>query len=111
MGSTASVWPSTLPFSGTATEEQVLRDRILLRRVPAVQQVCVRGGDAGYAAGVVAARAACQIALRGPIRSPRYAHLRPILDTGQDKTGHVEDPADEDGGYVRGSSYYAGGAR
>jgi hypothetical protein len=28
--------------------------------------------------------AACELALRGPIRSPRYAHLRPILDTGQD---------------------------
>jgi transposase len=54
---------------------------------------------------------ACQLALRGPIRSPRYAHLRPILDTGQDKTGHVEEPDDEDGGYVRGSSYYAGGTR
>ncbi|WP_427170577.1 hypothetical protein [Arthrobacter sp. 92] len=35
--------------------------------------------------------------------------LRPILDTGHDKTGHVEGPDDEDGGYVRGSSYYAGG--
>jgi hypothetical protein len=55
--------------------------------------------------------AACQLALRGPIRSPRYAHLRPILDTGQDKTGHVEEPDDDDGGYVRGSSYYAGGTR
>ncbi|MHC6595128.1 Mu transposase domain-containing protein [Arthrobacter sp. C152] len=56
--------------------------------------------------------AACQLALRGPIRSPRYAHLRPILDTGQDKTGHVGDPDDDDGaGYVRGSSYYAGGTR
>jgi hypothetical protein len=56
--------------------------------------------------------AACQLALRGPIRSPRYAHLRPILDTGQDKTGHVEEPdADDGGGYVRGSSYYAGGNR
>jgi hypothetical protein len=55
--------------------------------------------------------AACQLALRGPIRSPRYAHLRPILDTGQDKTGYVEEPADEDGGYVGGSSYYAGGTR
>ena len=56
--------------------------------------------------------AACQLALRGPIRSPRYAHLRPILDTGQDKTGHTPDePEGDDGGYVRGSDYYAGGAR
>ena len=56
--------------------------------------------------------AACQLALRGPIRSPRYAHLRPILDTGQDKTGHVsEEPEGHDGGYVRGSAYYARGTR
>lgn len=56
--------------------------------------------------------AACQLALRGPIRSPRYAHLRPILGTGQDKTGHVwEEPEGDDGGYVRGSSYYARGTR
>ena len=56
--------------------------------------------------------AACELALRGPIRSPRYAHLRPILDTGQDKTGHVPDePEADDGGYVRGSAYYAGGTR
>jgi hypothetical protein len=41
-----------------------------------------------------------------------YAHLRPILDTGQDKTGHVPDkPEADDGGYVRGSAYYAGGVR
>ncbi|TFD80618.1 IS21 family transposase [Cryobacterium sp. Sr8] len=56
--------------------------------------------------------AACELALRGPIRSPRYAHLRPILDTGQDKTGHVPDEPEADGGgYVRGSAYYAGGTR
>ncbi|SDO40917.1 Transposase [Cryobacterium flavum] len=54
--------------------------------------------------------AACELALRGPIRSPRYAHLRPILDTGQDKTGNVPDRSEaDDGGYVRGSAYYAGG--
>lgn len=62
--------------------------------------------------------AACLIALAGPIRSPRYAHLRPILDTGQDKPGALTSrspdglPAEESGGYVRGASYYAaGGAR
>jgi transposase len=56
--------------------------------------------------------AACELALRGPIRSPRYAHLRPILDTGQDKTGNVPDESEaDDGGYVRGSAYYAGGTR
>ncbi|MGP9618443.1 IS21 family transposase [Arthrobacter sp. AOP36-A1-22] len=56
--------------------------------------------------------AASALALKGPIRSPRYAHLRPILDTGQDKTGHVPlEPEGDDGGYVRGSAYYAGGNR
>ena len=56
--------------------------------------------------------AACQIALRGPVRSPRYAHLRPILDTGQDKLAeHRPPPEDAAGGYVRGSDYYAGGLR
>jgi transposase len=56
--------------------------------------------------------AACALALQGPIRSPRYAHLRPILDTGQDKTGHVPDkPEADNGGYVRGGAYYAGGVR
>lgn len=56
--------------------------------------------------------AACQLALRGPLRSPRYAHLRSILDTGQDKTGHVPDqPESDGGGYVRGGAYYAGVTR
>lgn len=55
--------------------------------------------------------AACELALRGPVRSPRYAHLRPILDTGQDKTGHTPEPEPDDGGYVRGGAYYAGGTR
>ena len=55
--------------------------------------------------------AACQLALRGPVRNIRYAHLRPILDTGQDKSGQSVETADEVGGYVRGSDYYAGGTR
>ncbi len=56
--------------------------------------------------------AACGLALRGPVRSPRYAHLRPILDTGQDTTGpDIPVDATEDGGYVRGGDYYTGGAR
>lgn len=58
--------------------------------------------------------AACRIALAGPIRSPRYAHLRPILETGQDKpsapTGRAAgQPPAETGGYVRGADYYAAG--
>jgi hypothetical protein len=69
-----------------------------------------------YAAARV--EAACKIALASPVRSPRCAHLRPILETGQDQTGRrwprfepiTEAPA-EPTGYVRGADYYAGGTR
>lgn len=58
--------------------------------------------------------AACRLALTGRVRSPRYAHLRPILETGQDKTsGRTPSSgaatAEEPGGYVRGGAYYAAG--
>ena len=58
--------------------------------------------------------AASRLALTGRIRSPRYAHLHPILATGQDKTAGLKPPrtdAAEDSGYVRGADYYAGGAK
>jgi transposase len=58
--------------------------------------------------------AACQLALAGRVRSPRYGHLQPILATGQDKTAGLRPPREEDsehGGYVRGADYYAGGAK
>ena len=58
--------------------------------------------------------AACQLALSGRVRSPRYAHLQPILATGQDKAIGLRPPRDEPieaGGYVRGADYYAGGHR
>ncbi|RIX34574.1 IS21 family transposase [Corynebacterium falsenii] len=58
--------------------------------------------------------AACALALTGRIRSPRYAHLHPILATGQDKTATLRPPREEpaeEGGFVRGATYYAGGAR
>lgn len=59
--------------------------------------------------------AACGIALASRVRSPRYAHLRPILETGQDRAGWsgpaAGTPADRPAGYVRGADYYAGGAR
>jgi hypothetical protein len=58
--------------------------------------------------------AACRIALAGRVRSPRYAHVHPILATGQDRTGPLRSPREapaEQGGYVRGAAYYAGGAR
>lgn len=56
--------------------------------------------------------AACQLALTGRVRSPRYAHLQPILATGQDKSAGLRPPREEGvehGGYVRGAHYYAGG--
>jgi hypothetical protein len=58
--------------------------------------------------------AACRIALAGPVRSPRYAHLKPILATGQDQADRLRPPRErpvELGGYVRGADYYAGGAK
>ena len=58
--------------------------------------------------------AACALALTGRVRSPRYAHLHPILTTGQDKVAALRPPREEpaeDGGYVRGADYYAGGVR
>lgn len=55
--------------------------------------------------------AACALALRGRIRSPRYAHLQPILATGQDKTLGAPPPVESPGGFVRGGDYYTGGAK
>lgn len=59
--------------------------------------------------------AAAGVAL-GRVRSPRYAHLRPILETRQDDPGSHDAwsrPASvpEPAGYVRGADYYAGGNR
>lgn len=55
--------------------------------------------------------AAAGIALAS-VHSPRYAHLRPILESRQDQHGHATTPSPADaGGYVRGGDYYAGGAR
>lgn len=57
--------------------------------------------------------AACALALNSRVPSPRYAHLRPILESGQDKTGLLTAPAHQDhsSGYVRGAAYYAGGSK
>ena len=58
--------------------------------------------------------AAAGIALDARVRSPRNAHLRPILDSNQDQRGRGPwfEPADEEpAGYVRGADYYAGGTR
>ena len=66
--------------------------------------------------------AAAGIALSGRIRSPRYAHLRPILDSGQDMPASKRRRSPEPSGlpaagptstvgFVRGADYYAGGQR
>lgn len=60
--------------------------------------------------------AAAGIALESRVRSPRYAHLRPILESNQDRTGRrlprFEPSAwEEPAGYVRGADYYAGETR
>ena len=57
---------------------------------------------------------ACRIALAGPVRSPRYVHLQPLLATGQDRAAGLRPPREEPaehGGYVRGADYYAGGTK
>jgi hypothetical protein len=56
--------------------------------------------------------AACALALKGRIRSPRYAHVHPILATGQDKIPTPDPtPPGQAGGFVRGGDYYTGGGR
>ena len=60
--------------------------------------------------------AAAGIALQSRVRSPRYAHLRPILNSNQDQTGRRQptfEPSapEEPAGYVRGADYHAGGTR
>ncbi|WP_409046895.1 IS21 family transposase [Microbacterium sp. HA-8] len=59
--------------------------------------------------------AAAGIALASRVRSPRYAHLRPILESNQDhpdgRSPWSEPAIAEPAGYVRGADYYAGGAR
>lgn len=54
---------------------------------------------------------ACMMALDAGIRSPRYAHIEPILKTNQDKMG-IDDTDDFEEenplGYVRGAQYYGG---
>lgn len=66
--------------------------------------------------------AAAGIALSSRIRSPRYAHLRPILDSGQDMPASKRRRSPEPSGlpaagpmptvgFVRGADYDAGGQR
>lgn len=64
--------------------------------------------------------AAAGVALASRVRSPRYAHLRPILDSGQDAPPtrrrprfepSAPEPQPAGAGFVRGADYYAGGTR
>lgn len=66
--------------------------------------------------------AAAGIALESRVHSPRYAHLRPILDSRQDappsrrdrgsRTSRAGQGATEAAtGFVRGADYYAGGQK
>jgi transposase len=48
---------------------------------------------------------ACDIALSSGIRSPRYAHIGPILETNQDKMD-ADTKIAADSGYIRGAEYY-----
>lgn len=50
---------------------------------------------------------ACSLALQS-VASPRYSHIRPMLETGQDMTGGLTETSDDGaGGWVRGGDYYA----
>ena len=89
-------------FESVAVEEQGINPALAVLRL-----------TRRYSAARV--EAACEIALRSRVRSPRYAHLRPILETRQDQPGQQKrsprfTPAEpvEVSGYVRGASYYEG---
>jgi transposase len=98
---------------GTATTAVVNR---IFESVPVDEQ----GLDAALAVlrlsrrySTVRVEAAAGIALAS-VHSPRYAHLRPILESRQDQHRHSTQNAGstgEVGGYVRGADYYAGGDR
>lgn len=61
---------------------------------------------------------ACKVALESRVKSPRYSHLRPILESRQDEVGRrtprfepvITEPAAPTG-YVRGAAYYGGGSK
>lgn len=52
---------------------------------------------------------ACEMVLESGVKTPRYAHTKPILETSQDKIAPEDARADGDAvGYVRGADYYGG---
>jgi len=89
----------------------------ILQSVPADEQ----GLDAALAVLQLSRRfssgrvdAACALTLTGPAGSPRYAHIHPILATGQDEAAALRPipaEAEQAAGYVRGADYYARSAR
>lgn len=86
-------------FAAVPVQEQALNPALAVLRL-----------SRKYSAGRL--EAACLIALDSAHRSPRYAHIHPILETGQDKSALDDVPVvPESGGYVRGSAYYAGDQR
>jgi hypothetical protein len=109
--------PRAREWAGRIGPAAVTVDNRIFESVPVDEQ----GLDAALAVLRLARRysadrveAACRLALAGHVRSPRYAHLKPILATEQDKAAGLRPPRDEPvehGGYVRGAEYYAGGAK
>ena len=62
----------------------------------------VKGDQMGMLATIINSLALQSVA------SPRYSHIRPILETGQDMTGGLTETSDDGaGGWVRGGDYYA----
>lgn len=52
---------------------------------------------------------ACEMVLETGVKTPRYAHIKPILETNQDKIAPEDGCADGAAvGYVRGADYYGG---
>jgi hypothetical protein len=52
--------------------------------------------------------AACKMAPDSGVRSPRYAHIKPILVTNRDKMASAAEADAQATGYVRGADYYGG---
>ena len=86
-------------FASVPVEEQAINPALAVLRL-----------TRRYSAARV--EAACEVALNSRVRSPRYAHLRPILETRQDehrspkRSPRFEPVTAEPAGYVRGAAYY-----
>lgn len=58
--------------------------------------------------GAKRVEAACGMALASGVRSPRYGHIKPILETNQDKIAAAAEADAGATGYMRGADYYGG---